>query len=92
MTKATETALTIFAISSIYFALYTKLIPTPQIFYNEILPFLPFWALVSFGSYSLFTLGWGIITFKDKSNKYEELKIQIEEAKAFYKSKGIDID
>ncbi|KAI5955103.1 hypothetical protein KGF54_001664 [Candida jiufengensis] len=92
MTKASETALTIFALSSIYFALYTQLIPSPTIFYYEILPFLPFWALVSFGSYALFTLGWGIFTFKDKKEKYEELKIQIEEAKAFYKSKGIDID
>lgn len=92
MTKATETGLTLFFLSAIYFALYTGVIPSPAKFHDEILPFLPWWGLVTFGAYALLTLGWGIVTFKDKKDKYEELKIQIEEAKAFYKSKGINID
>ncbi|CAK9440986.1 uncharacterized protein LODBEIA_P48550 [Lodderomyces beijingensis] len=92
MTKATEAGLTLFALLAVYFALYTQVIPSPQKFQQEILPFLPWWALVAFGSYALFTLGWGIITFKTKKDKYEELKVQIEEAKQFYRSKGIELD
>ncbi|CAI5759453.1 unnamed protein product [Candida verbasci] len=92
MTKATETGLTLFALSAIYFALTTGVIPTPTKIHDEILPFLPWWALVSFGAYALSTLGWGIVTFKDKEDKYKELVIQIEEAKQFYKQEGIDLD
>ncbi|EDK46019.1 hypothetical protein PVL30_003923 [Lodderomyces elongisporus] len=92
MTKATETALTLFALSALYFALSTGVIVSPKLFHDEILPYLPWWGLVTFGSYALFTLGWGIITFKDKKDKYEELKLQIDEAKAFYSSKGISLD
>ena len=92
MTKASETGLKIFALSAIYFALITGVIPTPAKIHDEILPYLPWWGLVTFGSYALSTLGWGIVTFKDKEHKYKELKIQIEEAKDFYKTKGIDLD
>ena len=51
-----------------------------------------YWCLVTFGSYSLATLGWGVLTFKDKEAKYEELLKQIDEAKSFYKSKGLQLD
>lgn len=92
MTKATETALAFFAASAIYFALYSGVIPVPTKIHDEILPFLPWWALVTFGAYALGTLGWGVFTFKDKEDKYKELLIQIDEAKEFYKDKGISID
>jgi dolichyl-phosphate mannosyltransferase polypeptide 3 len=48
--------------------------------------------LVSFGAYALATLGWGVYTFKDKKLKYEELLVQIDEAKAFYEKKGVSLD
>lgn len=92
MTKATETGLLFFALSAVYFAFYSELFPSPTIFKQEILPFLPWWALVTFGAYALGTLGWGVFTFKDKEDKYKELLGQIDEAKSFYKSKGIDLD
>jgi hypothetical protein len=34
---------------------------------------IPWWLLVSFGSYSLWSLGWGLFTFRDCSEAYEEL-------------------
>ena len=77
MTKATETGLTIFALSAIYFALITGVIPTPAKIHDEILPYLPWWGLVTFGSYALSTLGWGIVTFKDKEHKYKLKKQKI---------------
>ncbi|ODV81747.1 dolichol-phosphate mannosyltransferase subunit 3 [Suhomyces tanzawaensis NRRL Y-17324] len=92
MTKATEAVLTVFALSAVYFALYSGVFPTPKTFHDEILPFLPWWGLVTFGAYALGTLGWGIITFKDKEDKYKELLVQIDEAKEFYKAKGIKLD
>lgn len=92
MTKATETFVVLLALSAIYFALYTRTLPSPEKFHSEILPYIPYWCLVTFGSYSLATLGWGVLTFKDKEAKYEELLKQIDEAKSFYKSKGLQLD
>lgn len=92
MTKATETFLALFSASALYFALYTGVIPTTAMFHDEILPFLPFWALVTFGAYALATLGWGVYSFKDKEASYKELLGQIDEAKAFYESKGVSLD
>lgn len=92
MTKATEAVLTIFALSALYFALYSGVIPTTTKIHDEILPFLPFWALVTFGAYALGTLGWGVFTFKDKEDKYNELRGQIKEAQDFYESKGVSLD
>ena len=52
----------------------------------------PFWALVSFGSYLLFKLGWGVFTFNDVPEAYNELMGEIEVARKELKSKGIDVD
>lgn len=92
MTKATEAAVALFALSAVYFAAYAGVIPTGQLIHDEILPYLPWWALVTFGAYALGTLGWGVLTFKDKEGSYRELLQQIDEAKAFYKTKGLDLD
>ncbi|QBM85524.1 dolichyl-phosphate mannosyltransferase polypeptide 3 [Metschnikowia aff. pulcherrima] len=92
MTKATETFVAFFAVGAIYFALVSGLIPTGELIHDEILPYLPFWALVTFGAYALGTLGWGVLTFKNKEGSYRELMQQIDEAKAFYQSKGVDLD
>ena len=53
---------------------------------------LPFWALVSFGSYLLFKLGWGVFTFNDVPEAYKSLTAEIEMAKEDLRSKGIDVD
>lgn len=92
MTKASETALFFITITAIYISLWVGVIPTSEVFQNEILPVIPFWALVSFGSYALFSLGYGVWTLKDKEEKYFELKDQIEEAKTFLKAKGVDVN
>lgn len=92
MTKATETFVAFFATTAVYFALCTGVFPSPKLVHDEILPYLPFWALVTFGAYALGTLGWGVLTFKNKEESYKELLEQIDEAKAFYKSKGLNLD
>ena len=92
MTKATDTLLVLFAASAIYFVLYSGVIPTSAKFHDDILPYIPWWSLVTFGSYALATLGWDVFTFKDKVDKYEELVVQIDQAKEFYRKEGINID
>jgi len=47
---------------------------------------------VSFGSYLLFKLGWGVFTFNDVPDAYKELMGEIEIARKELKSKGIDVD
>jgi dolichyl-phosphate mannosyltransferase polypeptide 3 len=47
----------------------------------EIIPVLPFWALVTLGAYLLGRLGLGIMTFQDCNEAYTELMGQIEKAK-----------
>lgn len=92
MTKATDALVFFFALSAIYFALLSGVIPTPQLFHDDILPYLPWWGLVTFGAYALSTLGLGVLTFKDKPQKHKELLQQIDEAKKFYAEKGINLD
>ena len=53
---------------------------------------LPFWALVSFGSYLLFKLGWGVLTFNDVPNAHKELLGEIEVAREELRRKGVDVD
>lgn len=88
MTKAFETAVYAFAASAIYVALLTGTIPTSETFQSEVVPVIPWWSLVTFGCYTLFSLGYGVYVLEDKKDKYVELKAQIEEAKTFLKAKG----
>ena len=53
---------------------------------------LPFWALVSLGSYLLFKLGWGVFTFNDVPAAYKELMGEINMARDELRQKGIDVD
>ncbi|KAF2857563.1 hypothetical protein K470DRAFT_260684 [Piedraia hortae CBS 480.64] len=53
---------------------------------------LPFWALVSFGSYLLFQLGWGVYSFNDVPEARAELMKQIEHARTDLKRMGVDVD
>lgn len=83
MTKATDAALAFITATAIYVAFYFGAIPTPAIVYEQIIPVLPWWALVSYGCYTLGSLGYGVFTLEDKPDKYEELLTQIIEAKQY---------
>lgn len=47
---------------------------------------------MTFGAYALGTLGYDVVTFKDKEEKYKELLVQIDEAKKFLKANKVDIE
>jgi len=53
---------------------------------------LPFWALVSFGAYLLFKLGYNVYNFNDVPEAHKELMAQIEQAKTELRAKGVDVD
>ncbi|MCJ1401475.1 hypothetical protein MMC11_004689 [Xylographa trunciseda] len=92
MTRAQQTMSIGLLVSSLYLACFLQLIPFGAKVQDEIIPILPFWALVSFGSYLLFKLGLGVFTFKDVPEAYQELMEEIEVARKDLKSKGIDVD
>lgn len=73
MTKATQTLTAAIVTVVIYLAFYLGVIPTSSTFQSEVLPVVPFWALVAFGAYALGTLGWGVYSFQDKEAEYKIL-------------------
>jgi len=53
---------------------------------------LPFWAIVSFGAFLLFKLGYNVMTFNDVPEAYAELMGEIDIAKSELRLKGIEVD
>ncbi|EPE29004.1 dolichyl-phosphate mannosyltransferase polypeptide 3 [Glarea lozoyensis ATCC 20868] len=92
MTRAQQTISIGLLVTSLYLALYLQLVPLPALVSEEILPVLPFWALVSFGAYLLFKLGLGVFTFNDVPKAHAELMAEIELARADLRTKGVDVD
>ncbi|KAI0877364.1 dolichol-phosphate mannosyltransferase subunit 3 [Nemania serpens] len=92
MTRAQQTISIGLLITSLYLALYLQLVPLPELVQTEIVPVLPFWALVSFGAYLLFRLGWNVMTFHDVPEAHKELVAEIELAKTDLRRLGVDVD
>ncbi|KAG2143388.1 dolichol-phosphate mannosyltransferase subunit 3 [Suillus bovinus] len=79
----------------IYLLVLLEVLPIPFIdasVAQEILPVIPWWLLVSFGSYSLWSLGWGVCTFRDCPEAYHELLQEIDEAKNDLRSRAVTVD
>ncbi|KAJ8109074.1 hypothetical protein ONZ43_g6240 [Nemania bipapillata] len=92
MTRAQQTISIGLLITSLYLALYLRLVPLPELVQTEIVPVLPFWALVSFGAYLLFRLGWNVMTFHDVPEAHKDLVAEIELAKTDLRRLGVDVD
>ncbi|KAI1341234.1 dolichol-phosphate mannosyltransferase subunit 3 [Xylariaceae sp. FL0016] len=92
MTRAQQTISIGLLVTSLYLALYLQLIPLPELVQTEIVPILPFWALVSFGAFLLFRLGWNVMTFNDVPGAHKELMSEIDLAKADLRKLGVDVD
>ncbi|RKU43034.1 hypothetical protein DL546_005130 [Coniochaeta pulveracea] len=92
MTRAQQTISLALVVSSLYLALYLALLPVSNVFQRDIVPVLPFWALVSFGAYMLARLGWGVLTFNDVPEAHEEIVKEIELAKKDLRRLGVDVD
>ncbi|CCE31900.1 hypothetical protein E4U22_004029 [Claviceps purpurea] len=92
MTRAQQTISFGLLVTSLYLALYLELIPLPALVQQQIVPVLPFWALVSFGALLLFRLGWGIFTFNDVPLAHKEIMQEIDLAKVDLRKLGVDVD
>jgi len=95
MTRATRLALWSAVSSIAYFLALFAYIPVP--FFSEehteqVLPVLPWWLLVSFGSYTLWSLGHGLYTFRECTDAYTELLSEISQAKSELRLKGVSVD
>jgi dolichyl-phosphate mannosyltransferase polypeptide 3 len=55
-------------------------------------PQLPWWALVSAGCYSLFSVGWAVATFNDCPDAHAELLRHIDEARSELRRRGLDTE
>lgn len=95
MTRATRVALLSALFSITYFLVLFAFIPVPLIAKEsteQILPVLPWWLLVSFGSYALWSLGHGLYTFRECTDAYTELLSEISQAKSELRLKGVSVD
>ncbi|KAB2577189.1 hypothetical protein BFW01_g2295 [Lasiodiplodia theobromae] len=92
MTRAQQTISLGLLLSSLYLALYLGLIPLSPKIQEQLIPVLPFWALVSFGAYLLFKLGLGVFTFNDVPEAHKELMLEIEQARNELSAQGVDVD
>ncbi|ATY58885.1 dolichyl-phosphate mannosyltransferase polypeptide 3 [Cordyceps militaris] len=92
MTRAQQTISFGLLVSSLYLALYLELVPLPALVQEQIVPVLPFWALVSFGALLLFRLGFGVFTFNNVPDAHKELMQEIDLAKVDLRKLGVDVD
>ncbi|KAK1491475.1 dolichol-phosphate mannosyltransferase subunit 3 [Colletotrichum cuscutae] len=92
MTRAQQTISLALLVSSLYLALFLQLIPIPAKIQNDVVPVLPFWVLISFGSYLLAKLGYNVMTFNDVPEAHKELMAEIEEAVVDLRKLGVDVD
>ncbi|KAI9348613.1 dolichol-phosphate mannosyltransferase subunit 3-domain-containing protein [Obelidium mucronatum] len=63
-----------------------------EFYLDDIAPVLPLWLLVAFGSYSLFSIGYALVTFGDCPDAYLSLLKEITEAKTDLKRRGVQIE
>ncbi|KAL5536126.1 hypothetical protein ACEPAF_4231 [Sanghuangporus sanghuang] len=95
MTRLTRFATLAGALSTAYALVWLQILHMPFLdasIEEQLLPVLPWWLLVSFGAYSLASLGWGLYSFNDVPDAYEELIKEIAEAKNDLRAKGVDVD
>ncbi|RJE27420.1 Dolichyl-phosphate mannosyltransferase polypeptide 3 [Aspergillus sclerotialis] len=92
MTRALQTLSVLLLVSSLYLVLYAGLVPLNEKVQKEIIPVLPFYALISFGCYLLGRLGVAIFTFNDVPEAHEELQKEIEQAKTELRRGNVDVD
>ncbi|THV07336.1 dolichol-phosphate mannosyltransferase subunit 3 [Dendrothele bispora CBS 962.96] len=95
MTRAQRVAFGATLASILYFLILFQVFEIPfvdEAVVAQILPVLPWWLLVAFGSYSLWSLGWGLVTFRDCPEAYNELLLEISEAKNDLRTKGVSVD
>ncbi|KAJ5806979.1 hypothetical protein N7474_010571 [Penicillium riverlandense] len=92
MTRAQQTLSVLLLVSSLYLSLYLGLVPLNETLQTEVIPVLPFYAVIVFGCYLLGRLGVAIFTFNDVPEAHAELQKEIEQAKIELRQGKVDVD
>ncbi|KAF8971896.1 dolichol-phosphate mannosyltransferase subunit 3 [Flammula alnicola] len=95
MARAHRLALLATVITAAYLLTFFNVLSVPLVdtkTAEKILPVLPWWLLVSFGSYCLWSIGTGLLTLRECPEAYNELLGEITEAKNDLRSKGVTVD
>ncbi|XP_064400686.1 dolichol-phosphate mannosyltransferase subunit 3-like [Halichondria panicea] len=77
-------------ILGVWSALLTRTLPISSELYEAIVP-LPVYLIMCFGCYSLFTIGYRLMSFNDCNDAASELMGEIKEARRDLTSKGIKL-
>ncbi|OMJ15530.1 Dolichol-phosphate mannosyltransferase subunit 3 [Smittium culicis] len=93
MTRATNFGIAVVSSALIWILTLFRIIPVPfsETFVDYVIPVLPFWCLVSLGSYVLCNIGYNLFTFRECPSEYHSLMEEINESKSFLRSKGLEI-
>jgi len=78
-----------------YLLLYLNVFPLPLVdgkIAEQIVPVIPWWFLVAFGSYCLWSIGIGLVSLRECPEAYNELLMEITEAKNDLRSQGVTVD
>ncbi|KAH6565816.1 hypothetical protein BASA50_008378 [Batrachochytrium salamandrivorans] len=96
MGRALRFALSTLAFTAIWVVLLFHSITLPGLdippTVDKIVPMIPLWVIVSFGSYSLANIGWALFTFGDCPAAQVSLLKEIHSAKMDLRSSGVSID
>ncbi|BEI83652.1 hypothetical protein CcaverHIS002_0402560 [Cutaneotrichosporon cavernicola] len=95
MSKGTRFLAAAVPATLVYLLMLFAILPVPLVDQDTadlILPVLPWWLLVSFGSYSLMSLGLGLVRFHDTPDAYESLLTEIAQAKNELRDQGVTVD
>jgi len=95
MARAHRAALIATIATVTYLLLFFNLFPVPLLdakIAEQILPVIPWWLLVTFGSYCLWSIGMGLVSLNECPEAYNELLVEITEAKNDLRRKGVTVD
>ncbi|KDR85924.1 hypothetical protein GALMADRAFT_235093 [Galerina marginata CBS 339.88] len=95
MTRAHRVAFLSTVVVTAYLLTFFNVLSVPLIdteTAEQLLPVLPWWLLVSFGSYSLWSIGLGLFTIRETPEAYNELLGEITLAKNDLRTKGVIVD
>ncbi|KAI9572463.1 dolichol-phosphate mannosyltransferase subunit 3 [Boletus coccyginus] len=95
MARVHRVAIYVSAFILVYLLAFFAVLPIPALGQDvvaQLLPVIPWWLLVSFGAYSLASLGSGLFTFQDCPDAYHELLKEINDAKHDLRGKGVTVD
>jgi len=95
MARAHRLSLIATIVTIVYLLLFFQVFPVPLLdakIAEQILPVFPWWLLVTFGSYCLWSIGMGLVSLRECPEAYNELLVEITEAKNDLRSKGVAVD